>query len=54
CAGYFLVVSIAAVSPPRLRVPLDVLFVLGTATVLAAGWQRWRAHPHSDSTGALP
>ncbi|MDQ1631698.1 MAG: hypothetical protein QOC80_1670 [Frankiaceae bacterium] len=58
CAGYFLVVSIAAVSPPRLRVPLDVLFVLGTATVLAAGWQRWRGHPQSDSSsdsaGALP
>ncbi|HSP39409.1 MAG TPA: hypothetical protein VLR26_16845 [Frankiaceae bacterium] len=33
--GYFLLVSIAAVSPPRLRAPLDVLFLLGTATVIA-------------------
>ncbi len=41
-AGYFLVVSVAAVSPPRLRVPLDALFVLGTATLLAAAWERWR------------
>jgi 4-amino-4-deoxy-L-arabinose transferase-like glycosyltransferase len=37
CSGYFLLVSIAAVSPPRLRAPLDVLFLLGTA-VLVAGW----------------
>lgn len=49
CAGYFLVVSVAAVSPPRLRVPLDVLFVLGTATVLAAGWQRWRVRSRPDA-----
>lgn len=40
CAAYFFLVSIAAVSPPRLRVPLDVLFVLGTATLAAAWWER--------------
>ncbi len=43
CAAYFLLISIAAVSPPRLRAPLDVLFLLGTATLVATLWERWRA-----------
>lgn len=41
--GYFLLVSIAAVSPPRLRAPLDVLFLLGTATVVSAAVGHWSA-----------
>jgi 4-amino-4-deoxy-L-arabinose transferase-like glycosyltransferase len=43
CGGYFFVVSIAAVSPPRLRAPLDVLFLFGTATLLAAVIERRQA-----------
>jgi 4-amino-4-deoxy-L-arabinose transferase-like glycosyltransferase len=55
CAGYFLLVSIAAVSPPRLRVPLDVLFVLGTSTVVARFLDRRdaRRRPASDDEPPL-
>jgi hypothetical protein len=43
CTGYFLVVSIAAVSPPRLRAPMDVLFLVGVGTVVAAVLDRMRS-----------
>lgn len=33
--GYFFAVSIVTVSPPRLRAPLDVLFIIGVGVVLA-------------------
>ena len=56
CAGYFLLVSIAAVSPPRLRAPLDVLFLLGTGTVLAGAFDWWskrrRVTPYDPPSSA--
>lgn len=36
CVGYFLLVSLVTVSPPRLRAPLDVCFVIGVGVALAA------------------
>lgn len=54
CGGYFLAVSIAAVSPPRLRAPLDVLFLLGTATVLSALVERWSARRRAASQDEAP
>jgi 4-amino-4-deoxy-L-arabinose transferase-like glycosyltransferase len=53
CGAYFLLISIAAVSPPRLRAPLDVLFLLGTATLIAAGWARWSARRGTPPAGAV-
>jgi 4-amino-4-deoxy-L-arabinose transferase-like glycosyltransferase len=56
CAGYFLLVSIAAISPPRLRVPLDVLFLLGAGVVVAdlIEWRRARRVSIENESNALP
>ena len=54
CSGYFLAVSVAAVSPPRLRAPLDVLLVLGTATVLAGLVERWSARRRPAAADEMP
>jgi len=56
-ASSFLHTSSARVSPPRLRAPLDVLFLLGTATLIAAAWEWWRrrsAGPSSEEADATP
>ena len=45
CAGYFLVVSVVAVSPPRLRAPLDALFLVGASTLVLAWVERLRRKP---------
>jgi len=48
CAGYFLVVSVVAASPPRLRAPLDVLFLVGASTLVVAWIERRRQSRAGD------
>jgi hypothetical protein len=53
-SGYFLLVSVAAISPPRLRAPLDVLFLVGVGTLVAhlVERRRLRSQPVGDDYGS--